>query len=73
MNWKNILTRAGWAALAAFAGAFTVPAVVTDLEAWKVVGIAAASAGVAAFVSAVKTIIVEATTGTTSITVNKEV
>lgn len=72
MNWKNILTRAGWAFLAAFGAAFVVPSVITDIDAWQSAAGAALVAAVAALISTIKTIIVELTTGTTSITVSKE-
>ena len=69
MNWKNILSRAGFAALAAFVGALTVPAVISDWQAWQGVGVAGLTAAVAAVVSTIKTIVQELVVGTTSIPV----
>ena len=55
MNWWNIAERALQTAWQAFLAAWPVGAAFTDLSAWKIAGAAAASAAIAAVLSAVKT------------------
>lgn len=71
MNWTNILSRAGFAALAAGVAGLVVPQVISDVAGWRAAGAVALAAAIGAFVSTLKSLILEALTGTTSITVSK--
>lgn len=56
MDWENVLERAAWTFVQAAVSTVAVVPTVTDVAGWKAVGVAAATAGIAALVSMVKTL-----------------
>ena len=56
MNWYDILERAGWTFVQGALGAATVVPVVTDIAGWEAFGVAAATGGISAVVSFLKTL-----------------
>lgn len=60
LNWKNILTRAGWSFLGGVASAYALVTIApTDLAGLKDLGLVLLGGGVAGFFSFVKTLINE--------------
>jgi hypothetical protein len=55
MNWHDILERAGWTFIQGAVGAITAVPLVTDISGWEAVGVAAATGGVSALLSLLKT------------------
>ena len=56
MNWHDILERAAWTFVQGAVGAVTAVPLVTDVEGWSVLGVAAATGGVSAVLSLLKTV-----------------
>ena len=56
MNWYDILERAGWTFVQGAIGAVTTVPLVTDVEGWEALAVAAATGGVASLVSFIKTL-----------------
>jgi len=55
-NWRDILERAAWTAVQAAVATVTTVPMLTDVAGWEALGVAAATAGVGAVLSFVKTI-----------------
>lgn len=56
MNWKDIFERAAWTFVQGALGAITALPLLTDLQGWEAVGVAAASGGLGALLSFFKTL-----------------
>ena len=56
MNWHDILERAGWTFVQGALGAITAVPLVTDVAGWEAAGVAAATGGISAVVSFLKTL-----------------
>lgn len=56
MNWKDILERAAWTFVQGALGAITILPLLTDLQGWEALGIAAATGGLSSLLSFVKTL-----------------
>ena len=56
MNWHDILERAVWTFVQGALGAITAVPLVTDVAGWSVLGVAAATGGVSALLSLLKTV-----------------
>lgn len=61
MNWRDIVERAAWTFVQGALGAITMVPLVTDIKAWKAVGVAAAAGGMGALLSFLKTLAQERT------------
>ena len=55
MNWHDIIERAVWTFVQGAVGAITAVPLVTDLHGWEAAGVAAATGGVSALLSLLKT------------------
>lgn len=56
MNWHDIFERAAWTFIQGALGAITAVPLVTDVQGLEAVGVAAATGGVGALVSGLKTV-----------------
>lgn len=56
MNWQDVFERAGWTFVQGALGAVTAIPIVTDVEGWAAVGVAAVTGGISSLVSFVKTV-----------------
>lgn len=56
MNWTDILERAAWTAVQGAIGAITVVPVVTDVDGWEALIVAAGTGAAASLVSFLKTL-----------------
>ena len=56
MNWYDILERAAWTFIQGAVGAITTVPLVTDTDGWAIVAVAAATGGVSALLSLLKTL-----------------